>query len=76
MTTEYDQEQLAAAGACFSQASRLLYCEPDTEEVAAQVRERLFEAAPYGMDDAYVQRGLACLDAGASRRPRVSDADG
>lgn len=76
MTTEYDQEQLAAAGACFAQASRLLYCEPDTEEVAAQVRERLFEAAPYGMDDAYVQRGLACLNAWCVEAARVSDADG
>lgn len=75
MATAYDQEQLAAAGACFAQASRLLYCEPNADEVAAQVRERLFEAAPYGMDDAYVQRGLAVLDAWCVEAARVSDAD-
>lgn len=63
MTIAYDQDQLAAVEACFAQASRLLYCEPSAEAVGAQVGERLFEAAPYGMDDAFVQRGLRLLDA-------------
>lgn len=63
MTIAYDQDQLAAVEACFAQASRLLYCEPSAEAVGSQVGERLFEAAPYGMDDAFVRRGLHLLDA-------------
>ena len=59
--TAYDQDQLAAVEACFMQASRLLYCEPNDDEVAAQVQERLFEAAPYGMDNPSVQQGLRLL---------------
>lgn len=63
MTTVYDQDRLAAVEVCFAQASRLVYCEPSAEDVATQVRERLFEAAPYGEDDAFVQRGLGLMDA-------------
>lgn len=74
MTTAYDQDRLAAAGACFAQASRLLYCEPDRESVALQMQERLFEAAPYGMDDAFVQRGLGLMDAWCVAA--AQDADG
>lgn len=63
MTISYDQNQLAAVEACFTQASRLLYCEPDVKDVAAQVRERLFASMPYGMDNGVARRGLALMDA-------------
>lgn len=63
METVYDQDALAAAEACFAQASRLVYCEPDTETVAAQVADRLFQVAPYGMEDGHVREGLALMDA-------------
>ena len=54
---------LAAAEACFAQASQLLYCEPDAEVVADQVAERPFQNAPFGMDDADVREGMALMDA-------------
>ena len=51
MNAPYNQDVLAAAEACFAQASQLLYCEPDAEVVADQVAERPFQNAPFGMDD-------------------------
>ena len=42
MNAPYNQDVLAAAEACFAQASQLLYCEPDAEVVADQVAERPF----------------------------------
>lgn len=58
----YGREERAVAQACFALALRLVYCEPDDEELAAQVEERLFEAAPFGMENAFVRDGLAALD--------------
>ena len=46
MNAPYNQDVLAAAEACFAQASQLLYCEPDAEVVADQVAERLVRALP------------------------------
>ena len=48
MNAPYNQDVLAAAEACFAQASQLLYCEPDAEVVADQVAERPFQNAPFG----------------------------
>ena len=58
MNAPYNQDVLAAAEACFAQASQLLYCEPDAEVVADQVAERPFQNAPFGMDDADVREGM------------------
>ena len=63
MNAPYNQDVLAAAEACFAQASQLLYCEPDAEVVADQVAERPFQNAPFGMDDADVREGMALMDA-------------
>ena len=63
MNAPYNQDVLAAAEACFAQASQLLYCEPDAEVVAEQVAERPFQNAPFGMDDADVREGMALMDA-------------
>lgn len=63
MGAVYDQETLSAAEACFAQASQVLYCEPSAETIAMQVAERPFQAAPFGMDDRHVQRGMALMDA-------------
>ena len=63
MNAPYNQDVLAAAEACFAQASQLLYCEPDAEVVADQVAERPFQNAPFGMDDADVCEGMALMDA-------------
>ena len=63
MNAPYNQYVLAAAEACFAQASQLLYCEPDAEVVADQVAERPFQNAPFGMDDADVREGMALMDA-------------
>lgn len=63
MSIPYDQETLACAEACFAAASRLLYCEPDDAEIAAQAEQCMFAEAPFGMDDACVRAGLAALDA-------------
>lgn len=73
MTIAYDQDQLAAAEACFAQASRLLYSEPDADEVASQVQERLFEAAPYGMENAHVRRGLTLMDTWCDKAAQLLD---
>ena len=62
MGTSFDIEEMPAVEVCFAQASRLLYCEPCGDEIAAQMRERVFAAAPYGMDDERVQRGLKLMD--------------
>lgn len=59
----YDCGKLEAAGVCFVAASRLLYCEPDDAEIANQVEQRMFEEAPFGMDDARVRAGLTAMDA-------------
>lgn len=59
----YDCGKLEAAGVCFAAASRLLYCEPDDAEIANQVEQRMFEEAPFGMDDAHVRAGLTAMDA-------------
>lgn len=69
MGTPYDQEALMAAQACFAQASRLLYCEPDEPDVAAQAEQRLFAEAPFGMDHADVREGLAAMDAWCAEPP-------
>lgn len=63
MGAVYDHETLAAAQACFAQASQLLYCEPNVEIVAEQVADRPFQAAPFGMDDQRVRCGMELLDA-------------
>ena len=76
MTTEYDQEQLAAAGACFAQASRLLYCEPDTEEWPLRFESACSRLRRTAWMTRMWQRGLACLDAWCVEAARVSDADG
>lgn len=63
MSELYDHDERVAAEACFAMASRLLYCEPDDAELTAQVEEHLFEAAPFGMENAQVREGLEALDA-------------
>lgn len=63
MSTSFSFEELAGAEACFAAASRLLYVEPSTEEVAAQVVERLFASAPFAADDPTAEAGLARMDA-------------
>ncbi len=63
MATAYDQDRLAAVEACFAQASRLLYCEPDAEDLLVQVEQRPFQEAPYAMDDPFARRGLELMDA-------------
>lgn len=62
MGTSFDIEELPAVEVCFAQASRLLYCEPDNDEIASQACEQVFASAPYGMDDERVQRGLDLMD--------------
>lgn len=59
----YDQEKLEAASVCFAAASRLLYCEPDGEELAEQIRLRMFAEAPFGGENQTVRRGFAAMDA-------------
>lgn len=63
MSTSFSFDELAGAEACFAVASRLLYVEPSTEEVAAQVVERLFASAPFAADDPTAGAGLARMDA-------------
>lgn len=63
MNANYDRETLAGAQLCFALASRLLYCEPDDAELAAQAEERLFAEAPFGMEHPQVREGLAAMDA-------------
>lgn len=63
METVYDQEKLAAAEACFSMASQLLYCEPSENQVSDQIDSDMFEAAPFGMEHDQVRQGLAAMDA-------------
>ena len=52
---------MAGAEACFAQASRFLYCEPDYAEVAGQVTEAVFASAPFGEGDECVLAGLGLL---------------
>lgn len=56
-------DSLSAAEACFIAASQLLYCEPDYEEVTAQVVSRQFESVPFAGDNPDVAKGLALMDA-------------
>lgn len=62
MGASYGVQELSAAGACFAEASRLLYCEPDNDEVVQQACEHVFASAPFGMDNERVRRGLNGMD--------------
>ncbi|MEC4271608.1 molecular chaperone TorD family protein [Adlercreutzia sp. R25] len=56
-------EDLGGAEVCFAVASRLLYCEPDYEEVAEQVAMRQFSRAPFAGDNPVARKGLEEMDA-------------
>lgn len=60
-------EALAGAEACFAVASRLLYCEPDYGEVAAQVETRQFSSAPFAAENAVAAEGLENMNRWATR---------
>lgn len=63
MGVSYSVDELSAAEVVFAQASRLLYCEPDSQEAADCARNRVFEAAPYGMGNDRVRHGLKFMSA-------------
>lgn len=62
MDASYDVETLSAVEACFAQASKLLYCEPDNQETATQATNHMFAAVPYGADDPTISEGAALLE--------------
>lgn len=63
MSEVVDFDELAGAEACFAAASRLLYCEPNVAEVAAQAATRQFAAAPFAASEPRAAQGLALMDA-------------
>ena len=65
-----DAEMLERARACFAVASRLLYCDPQPQDVALQALSGQFAQAPFAMDDPSVLRGLELLGGWCARALR------
>lgn len=61
MGISYSEDQLSSAEVVFAQASQLLYCEPDSQNVANCARSRMFATAPYGMESERVCHGLELM---------------